>query len=44
MGKTRDTRDKIVEIQKAGKRYGTIGKQLGENKQLLQLGKAKYDC
>lgn len=36
MGKTRelskDTRDKIVELHKAGKGYGTIGKQLGENK------------
>lgn len=36
MGKTRelskDTRDKIVELHKAGKGYGAIGKQLGENK------------
>ena len=36
MGKTRelskDTRDKIVELHKAGKGYGTIAKQLGENK------------
>ncbi|XP_072771949.1 uncharacterized protein [Nerophis lumbriciformis] len=29
---SKETRDKIVDLHKAGKGYGTIGKQLGENR------------
>ena len=35
MGKTKDTREKIVELHKPGKCYGTIAKQLGENKSIV---------
>ncbi len=52
MGKTKelskDTRDKIVDLHKAGMGYRTIGKQLGERQQLLaqllEMEEIQDDC
>ena len=42
MGETKDVRDKIVDLHKAGMGYKTIGKQLGEKQITIRYPLVRY--